>query len=583
MLIKSLFVTLILLSASFLSNNLFGKINQIDEKIRSGYGGRMSEEILDKLKANGFNAYMWGANRPSAVTGGKIEWKDNQLIVEYNEEIVDQIANAADWAYQRGIKLFITLDFNEYTLKALQGLGTYGMGAVEGPRAYNTKGIQPAPSPTEKKYWNGILQADVLCIAKIAMEHPGIAGILIDVEMYGGGGLQVWGYDTSFDNNSFEIFRKECSPRKDIPEVPIEERFNWLKENGLLKSYYDCLSNAVFENAKSMAELVNKENPGLPLGVYPFSINWFYNGFIRGLAEGTKKDVWIFSEGPEYELGYTPNVNATVSQLKKMGIPVRYVGGLWLRYHSPFNLGWNAGELAEKADGYWLFTTDSLFGDLKRFDGPDGSHYRLAGDATQEQCWQVLKAVNQLIDQHNIYTDNRRLITPNLWAANFAGQTKVSYTYLPSPDGLMVEDANHSALFDGCSEFIGSVAWSLSSEQIDKKFSTTVNLGMEYTLDRIALSVPVGSLKNLKLVDKVALEVQYQTAAGWKSLARMKIDDKLNPGSYFNVNIPLDNSVKTNMMLITLQPLITEEEYKILIDRWDGLFLGLSEVAIWSK
>ena len=76
---KQLFITLILLSVSLLSTNLFCEISHAEEKIRSGYGGRMNEVFLDKLKANGFNAYMWGPTHPSMVSGGMLEWKNNQL------------------------------------------------------------------------------------------------------------------------------------------------------------------------------------------------------------------------------------------------------------------------------------------------------------------------------------------------------------------------------------------------------------------------------------------------------------------------------------------------------------------------
>ena len=585
MLKRSLLISCILLSTFFLSENLFGKTNQADEQIRSGYGGRMNEAFLDKLKANGFNAYMWGPTHPSMVSGGKLEWKNNQLTVQYDEEIVNRIAQAADWAYQRGMKLFVTLDFNEYTMAALQKLGEYNMGVVEGPRSYNAKGIHSAPAPGERKYWNGILQAEAVCIARIAREHPGIAGILIDVEMYGGGGLQMWRYSTSFDDSNFDAFRKKYSSQHAIPALKVGQRFNWLKENGLLSIYYDFLTNIVFDSASELAKAVYDENPEMTLGMYPFSINWFYNGYIKGLAEGTKKDVWIFPE-KEYELGYTPDVDATISQLKKMGLSFRYVSGLWIGKHEPFALAWNAGRAAEKADGYWLFTTCSLDGDPTRHD-PDGP-YALAKGATQEQYWQALKSVNQLIATgKNLSPSSQKLITPNPWADGTPEQSKVSYEYSIQPDAPTAEDEHHNALFDGLMSghvVETTAAWSLSPEHINKNFSVVIDLAKEYILGRIAMTVPLGDgLSNLKIVDKVAVNIQYRAAGQWKNLAQIGSDKFHKEVRYFNVNISLDKPVKTNMVLITLQPKITKDQMQILIKRWDGLFLGLSEVAIWSK
>ena len=505
------------------------------------------------------------------------------MVVQYDEEIVNRIAQAADWAHQRGMKLFVTVNFNEYTMAALQKLGEYNMGAVEGPRSYNANGVQPAPAPGERKYWNGILQAEVVCIAKIAREHPAIAGILIDVEMYGGGGLQMWRYDGSFDDSSFDAFRKKYSSQYTIPEIKVGQRFDWLKENELLRTYYDFLRGVVFDSANELAKAVYDENPEIMLGMYPFSINWFYDGFIKGLAEGTKKDVWIFPE-KEYDLGYTPDADATISHLKKMGLSFRYVSGLWIGKHEPFALAWNAGRAAEKADGYWLFTTCSLDGDPTRHD-PDGP-YALAKGATQEEYWQALKVVNQIIATENLYPSSEKLITPNPWAKGTPEQSKVSYKYNPAPDALMTEDTGHSALFDGLitGHVVGTAAaWSISPEQINKNFSVVIDLAKEYTLGRIALSVPLGALSNLKIVDKVNVNIQYRAAGQWKDLAQIG-PDKFHKGSrYFNVDISLDKPVKTNKVLITLQPTITEKEMKKLIKRWDGLFLGLSEVAIWSE
>ena len=97
------------------------------------------------------------------------------------------------------------------------------------------------------------------------------------------------------------------------------------------------------------------------------------------------------------------------------------------------------------------------------------------------------------------------------------------------------------------------------------------------------MAVALDSLSNLRTVDKVTVNIRYRAAGQWKNLARIGPDKFRKEASYFNVDISLDKPVKTNMVLITLQPRITKEQMHTLIKRWDGLFLGLSEVAIWSQ
>ena len=110
-----------------------------------------------------------------------------------------------------------------------------------------------------------------------------------------------------------------------------------------------------------------------------------------------------------------------------------------------------------------------------------------------------------------------------------------------------------------------------------------MNLAKEYTLGRIAMVVALDNLSHLRTVDKVTVHIQYRAAGHWKNLARIGPDKFNKVGSYFNVDISLDKPVKTDKVLITLRPEMSKDQIQTLIRRWDGLFLGLSEVAIWSE
>ena len=557
-----------------------GSFAQPHEKIRAGYGGAMRESLFKKLQANGFNAYMLKVSRPGPVTAGKVKWENDRLVAQYDEGVIQKIVQAADWARQYDIKLFICTDYCQYTVQAMEQLGPYNKAASSGPRNYTPRGITGAPGPDEEKYWNGILQEEAVCIAKISRDHPGITAFLMDVEMYPT--WVTWGEDVSFDDKNFYAFRDQIASRQTVPELSIGQRLEWLKKNGLLSSYYDFLTDRIYKRAKRLGQAVYKENPDLTLGVFPFGVNWFYRGFTKGLAEGTKKDVWLFPEA-EYILGYTAETEATFSNLKRSGLGFRYVGGLWIGRHDPFALAWHAGRLSENTDGYWLFTTTSLIGDSKDHTGP----YALAEGATQDQYWQALQSVNLLIGSNNLCPSRYKLVTPNAWAKDMS-QSKVSCRYSPFPAYPITEESRCRALFDGSvSGIMGTetaIAWSLSPEEIGNTFSVTIDLAEEHILNRIALSAPIGGYANLWVVGKVTVKMQYYAAGQWNNLPQAgPVVLSQQQESFFAVDTILKKPIKTDKILITLQPDITKDVAQALIQRWDGLFVVLSEVAVWSE
>ena len=562
--IKTLLFILLVLSLHSYS------FSQQDEKIRSGYGGGISPELLDKLKAHGFNAYMWKVSRPSPVSCGTVRWEKDQIIVDYNQVVLDKIAQGADWAYERGIKLFICTDFSKYSLKSLKQLGEYGTCTVEGSRSYMSRGSRPAPWPGERKYWNGILQAEAVCIAELAKEHKGIYGFLADIELYAGN--LIWRYNTTFDDNSFNAFR-DAYKHVNVPMVESGKRLQWLRDNKLLDPYYTFLGSIIFDRAKELAETVKNVNPNIELGIFPYENNWFFPAFVDGLSDGYEKPIWIFSES-EYILGYSPDFDNIMSDLKEENFKFRYVSGLHILRHQPTDLSWQAEMLSHRCQGYWLFTTASLFGDPDRLTG----HYKLAPESTQQQYWDSLNGANKRISKGNIFGCNN-LLTPNIWTNHEAKSPKAKYTYSKQPNGMKAHDDMCQKLFDGGIDINSSAAWLIAPEN-PEDIEISIDFGRKRSIQRVALSLPKIFLSHLRILKNYKISI-YLLCNNDKELLTETSLDELERGQYFNIDHVLPRPLDADKLLIVLQPPNRESIAK-QTKQWDGIYIAISEIVVWG-
>jgi len=544
--------------------------SQQEEIIRAGYGGGISPEILDKLKSNGFNTYMWKVSRPSPISGGTVQWTNDQIVVDYSQAQLDKITQGADWAHERGIKLFLCTDFSKYALESLEQLGEYGTCTVEGSRSYMSRGSRPAPWPGERKYWNGILQAEAVCMANLAKDHKGIYGFLADVELYAGN--LIWRPNTTFDDNSFTVFRNTYK-QIDIPVVESGKRLQWLQDNKLLDQYYTCLGNIVSERAKELAEAVKRANPDFELGVLPYENNWFFPAFVHGLSDGYEKPIWIFSES-EYSLGYSPDFDSILSELKDRDFKFKYVSGLHILRHQATDLACEAETLSKKCQGYWLFTTASLFGGKDMLKG----HYALAPDSTQEQYWYALKGANRRIAKGNIF-ECKNLLTPNMWINHEDKFPKVKYSYSKQPNGMNAHDDMCQRLFDGGIDINSSAAWLIDPDN-PEDIEISVNLGAKQSVQRVALSIPKLMVANLRILHSLKISI-YLSCDNTKELVSETSLDELERGHYFNIDHVLPNPVEADKLLIVLKTIDKELIVK-KTKQWDGIYIAISEIAVWG-
>ena len=143
-------------------------------------------------------------------------------------------------------------------------------------------------------------------------------------------------------------------------EIAIDNRYNWLKTQGLLNKYYLDLESRLTTITKHFRKRIHAVNPNLILGNLNYVNTWFFRGMARGM--GTKSlPALVAAESPTYSKGYHSFVDKECKRFKDEGFYVLYVPGIWDVQFFPEDLSWHCYNLAMHSDGYWDFTIRGLY------------------------------------------------------------------------------------------------------------------------------------------------------------------------------------------------------------------------------
>ena len=329
-------------------------------KILAAYWGlkpaEQAEKQLKRLNANGFNTAL--------VKDGKYEIRFNlwQTWAEMARKYDIQLVPVLNFAGVREIE---------------QLKGQY--------RPYidrNGKVFETTPCPVDATYWELAIGQRFLRLARLASSAP-VAGLIFDTEMYGSG--QYLYRDLCFCDDCWAHF---CQTQSRLcTSVPKEQRFAYLVERQLVKRYEEVQKQRLQNVLVQLRSKIHAVNPGIYFGFLAYRSNWFYSALIRGLGT-TEQPVHVFTES-SYISGYTPYIEEeqTVVHGASERQATRYVPGLWLGRFFPEELPSQLYVMAINTDGYWLFTTDSLWDNT-----PQQGHYAVHGPV--EPYWNAFRRVN---------------------------------------------------------------------------------------------------------------------------------------------------------------------------------------------
>jgi hypothetical protein len=257
-----------------------------------------------------------------------------------------RIADVADRAAASGVPWTVGMYFSGYAFNNHSADWPWSVGAQ------NQRVQQPAVA--DVAYWDEVLTPAVVEVATIAADHPGIAGIEIDMETYGG---SLWYTDLQcFDDESFQVYLDALTDdalRAALSTVGRRQRLDELIDRGLLRDYVDALSAHVEAAARRMEQAAHALDPGFTFIVYApvFTSGWFYRAIGRGLATPDLPVVW---------LSYDTLTARQRASWVGDGIPAVHLAGIILGNFDPegFATGLESG--LSHSDGFWFFSADEL-------------------------------------------------------------------------------------------------------------------------------------------------------------------------------------------------------------------------------
>ncbi len=245
--------------------------------------------------------------------------------------------------------------------------------------------------PLEERFWQDYLLKGMLERAELGNDPTlQVDGLWIDFELYSTVTGQRYYTNACYCDYCMGEFAREKGI--ELPELANEQRRPWLVEHGYAEEYTQFLQDRVQELAADVREKVHAVNPNLLLGFYPTPHDWQLVAVARAFS--TERLPIILWATDTYGGGGPDRVpDDWREHYAELGINARYCAGMLLRSYSAKNLAAYIYHTSAECDGYWLFTTYTLW---KPEEERTGDYYLAAG--TDEEYWQAIARGNRELD-----------------------------------------------------------------------------------------------------------------------------------------------------------------------------------------
>ena len=245
--------------------------------------------------------------------------------------------------------------------------------------------------PLEERFWQEHLLPGMLERAELANDPElQVDGLWIDFELYATVTGQRYYTNACYCDHCVAEFADHAAI--ELPELQPGERRPWLEEHGQGEAYTRLLRDRVEEFAIEVREQVHAVNPNLLLGFYPTPHNWSLVGVARAFS--TERLPIILWATDSYTGGGPDRVpDDWREHYEALGINARYCAGMLFRCYSAKNLAANLYRASAKSDGYWLFTTYTLWAPV---DEHRGDYYLAAG--APDEYWAAIERANAELD-----------------------------------------------------------------------------------------------------------------------------------------------------------------------------------------
>ncbi len=476
MLIRSLAWTLALVAAGPVAT----AEDAAKKPLRAGYAGTSNDAHTRMLLNAGLNAHLW-SSRIAPMFELEVDASGQVRRVGIDPEKDRSFRAYVQRSNELGLDLVVSTAYRKVHREQLEGLTEINHAVVQGPTRYLRVGERGVPSPLEEKYWMGQLLEEARYVAEVANENPNIRAFVFDLEAYAENVM--WRHNSSFDDATFFAAidlvaeREGEAVRTAAQRVDPDDRYDWLREHGLLEAYFAAQSELVTEMAVRFREAVREVNPDLALGFVYYEPNWMHDGWARGLGTPDQPCI-VFSE-LEYHDGIGPSSRGLAQRLDDQGIQAWYMAGLQPEHFTPARFAAQADKGNRWHNGFWFFTSYSLWQpEPGKLWGP----YLIR--AASEQYVEALGEVHEP-GYAPPADDGPTLLTGNAFYDGTAAPALPRVAYSRTPDVPFYDDPDGTKLFNGIENVgPGAVAWYAQPEE---ELVVDIDLQREVEIDRLRL------------------------------------------------------------------------------------------------
>lgn len=325
-------------------------------------GARASGAAVHPVRAAYFYYYMPVAHVDSIAASGF-----DRAVVHFIADTLRR-GDAAQLRalIERGNRLGVTV-VPQWVLDAparLRDLGTHrrytwGSGRVEGEVA----------CPLDTAYWRSALLGRA---AEMLAAAPGTTRLAIDLELQHG------------TRHHYDAGPCRCAPCLEEFRPGGSRTAGTGRSSGLASYQRTRLTRML---TQLLAEFAARY-PGVELGVFDLD----YDSFVhQALARALANNHVPTADYCERSYGTAGGpLRGVRARLNALGLPTAdLIGGLWLKRFTPRDIGPAVDSVLDRAEGYFVFTTYSLWQEPARLSGP----YTLLG--TPAEYWRALRVANR--------------------------------------------------------------------------------------------------------------------------------------------------------------------------------------------
>lgn len=209
------------------------------------------------------------------------------------------------------------------------------------------------PCPLDEQVHKRVINDRIVELARLSNKLD-IAGVVIDLEMYGG---EVKYFpEACLCDHCFDKFIEE---HKSSKPVAAGMRKSHLIFSHQLNSYRTSQEEHIAELARQTKEKIESIAPDFVLGAFHLDRPWVFN---KGLLKGWGSrgfPVLVFTE-MTYSKGYNPYIFQTLENFNKNKLNAKLVVGIWQNKFAAEELSAQYYYCAKAASGYWIYTMQSL-------------------------------------------------------------------------------------------------------------------------------------------------------------------------------------------------------------------------------